>query len=185
MVWSRPIPDGNVPALLVFASFFADYAAAQEAPIPDAFRVADPAPGAFVKPSRALGGDEVKLLLRLEPGAHFGPVTALGTADGGQQLVSGSVDRSIRTWRTEDLSPLGVIRPPILSDFDGSVRQLQISGDGGLIAAAGSVGGPSEHVFDAQGHAVYDSAARNQRAIAIKGDIMLAVRPPAPSTRST
>lgn len=62
---------------------------------------------------------------------HKGPVTVLRFAAGAAQIVSGSMDHSIRFWRLADGVEVGRIDTP------APVQALTVVGDGSLVASGG------------------------------------------------
>jgi WD40 repeat protein len=89
--------------------------------------------------------------VQVETGFHLGAVNSVALAAKAPVLVTGSSDKTIRVWNTNDGSLQSVIRVPLASGLEGGIRTVAISPDGKTILAAGYTGladGLSYYVID-------------------------------------
>lgn len=75
--------------------------------------------------------------LRVETGMHTAGIWRLDTSADGKLLVTGSDDKTVRLWSTEDGSLLRIFRLPIAPGSEGKVYSVAISPDGKLVAVGG------------------------------------------------
>ena len=75
--------------------------------------------------------------LRIETGMHTAGIWRLGVSADGKLMVTGSEDKTLRLWSTEDGRLLRTIRVPIAPGPEGNIYAVAISPDGRMIAAGG------------------------------------------------
>jgi WD40 repeat protein len=92
-------------------------------------------------PASALGRmPSTDPILSVETGGHSRIVRALAYDISRDQLVSASLDRTVRTWSLPQLRAGSVLRVPMELQREGELTNVQISPDGKTIAAGGWTG---------------------------------------------
>lgn len=79
-------------------------------------------------------------ILSVETGVHSRIVRALAYDASRDQLISASLDRTVRTWSLPELRAGTVLRVPMELQREGELTNVQISPDGKTIAAGGWTG---------------------------------------------
>ncbi len=78
--------------------------------------------------------------LRIETGAHLARTSDCAVDAAGRLLLTASDDKTARLWSLPELRPLGVLRPPLGPDRDGSIFAVAMTADGRHAAIGGWFG---------------------------------------------
>jgi hypothetical protein len=90
-----------------------------------------------VSPLAQYRGDSVKPFLALEPGGHTAQVARVLFTPDGRNLLTVSLDKTIREWDIKTGRTERIIRPPIADGYEGSLYTGALSANGQLLAVAG------------------------------------------------
>ena len=98
---------------------------------------------------RAQPGEANPPYLTSDPGGHTAQVARVLFTPDGRQVLTISLDKSIRVWDVKTGRTLRVLRPPIAEGYEGSLYAAALSGDGRLLAVAGynKPGSASGHIY--------------------------------------
>jgi WD40 repeat protein len=80
---------------------------------------------------------KARTFLTLDTGGHTAPVFQAVFTPDGKELISVSLDKTIRFWDVETGRSLRVLRPPIGPGHQGELNTVALSPDGKLLAVAG------------------------------------------------
>ena len=75
--------------------------------------------------------------LTLDPGGHTAQVARVVFTPDGRQVLTISLDKSIRVWDVKTARTLRVLRPPVDDGYEGSLYTAALSRDGRLLAVGG------------------------------------------------
>ena len=78
--------------------------------------------------------------LQIETGFHTAPVNSVALAANAPVLVTGSSDKTIRVWNSDDGLLQSTIRVPLAQGLEGAIRAVAVSPDGKTIVAGGYTG---------------------------------------------
>ncbi len=96
-----------------------------------------------VKPPNNLSKTPV---FRIETGMHTSPSRHISVDAANRYAVTGSDDKTLRVWDVATGNQIKVLRPPLGSQYEGSVYSVAISPDGNTIACGGwTMGGEIFH----------------------------------------
>ena len=76
-------------------------------------------------------------ILTIEAGLHSNSIRDMAADEAGRWLVTGSIDKTVRIWDTQNGRLLGTLRPPVGRLGDGVILAVAVSPDGGTIACGG------------------------------------------------
>jgi len=85
-------------------------------------------------------GPDPTPVLRIDGGGHTGTITQLELDHRGQRIVTVSVDRTLRVWRSDSLALERTVRMPIGPGYEGSLYALAVSPVTDVAAVAGWTG---------------------------------------------
>jgi WD40 repeat protein len=76
-------------------------------------------------------------LLALDPEGHTAQVARVLFTPDNRQVISVSLDKTVRVWDVKSMKPWRVVRPPIGEGYEGSLYTGALARDGRLLAVAG------------------------------------------------
>ena len=87
-------------------------------------------------------------ILVLNTGGHTAPITTVLFTPDGKEVITVSLDKTVRRWDPATGERLGVLRPPIGAGGQGCLNAASLSPDGKTLAVAGAgVKGGEDFVF--------------------------------------
>src|SRR5262245_44101563 len=90
----------------------------------------------FAATARAQGLYDRPVLI-VETGEHQARITTAAVDADGRFIVTGSTDKTLRIWSSQDGELLGTIRVPSGPDGNGWINSLAMSPNGDLVAVGG------------------------------------------------
>src|SRR5947209_2245501 len=78
-----------------------------------------------------------KPFLVLDTGGHSAPIFQAVFSPDGEELITVSLDKTIRFWDVNTGRSLRVLRPPLGPNHQGELNALALSPDGHTLAVAG------------------------------------------------
>lgn len=85
--------------------------------------------------------------LRVDADFHTQVVNRFAQDRDGRIIVTGSDDKTIRTWQASDGAPLATLRVPIADGDEGAIYAVAVSPDGRTLLAGGYTGATWDHAF--------------------------------------
>jgi WD40 repeat protein len=76
-------------------------------------------------------------IIRVDPGSHSAPALGIRPFGSGDKIVTTSLDKTIRIWRSRDFKLLNTLRIPIDLGLEGRLYFVDVSPDGTRLVAGG------------------------------------------------
>jgi len=89
---------------------------------------------------RGGGGPPDSPFLRLDAGAHLGPIWALDTDVRGEWLATAGDDKTVRIWQLPEGRLVNTLRPPLADGPEARLLAVAMSPDASLVATGGFTG---------------------------------------------